>query len=106
MRPLLATVCADSRFVGANRVAIGDSAMIPDRSKPGVAFWATVVVVVALVYVVSIGPAAWTVGTLGHPPWALHVYWWIYAPLHRRYEISPESVRQASDWYCGLFGAT
>ncbi len=30
-----------------------------DRKKPGVAFWATVAVVVVLVYVASIGPACW-----------------------------------------------
>jgi hypothetical protein len=31
-----------------------------DRKKPGVAFWATVVVVVALIgYPVSLGPAVW-----------------------------------------------
>jgi len=30
-----------------------------DRKKPGVAFWATVVVVVASVYALSIGPVCW-----------------------------------------------
>jgi hypothetical protein len=30
-----------------------------DRKKPGVAFWATVVVVVVLAYVASFGPANW-----------------------------------------------
>jgi hypothetical protein len=33
--------------------------MTPSRKKPGVAFWATVVVVVALVYVLSFGPVCW-----------------------------------------------
>ena len=34
--------------------------MTPSRKKPGVAFWPTVVVVVALVlYVASFGPACW-----------------------------------------------
>ena len=30
-----------------------------DRKKPGVAFWATVAVVVVLLYPLSTGPAAW-----------------------------------------------
>lgn len=30
-----------------------------DRKKPGVVFWATVVAVVAVVYVASIGPVYW-----------------------------------------------
>jgi hypothetical protein len=33
--------------------------MTSDRKKPGVAFWASVVVVVVLVYVGSFGPACW-----------------------------------------------
>jgi len=33
--------------------------MTPDRKKPGLAFWATVVVVVALLYPISFGPACW-----------------------------------------------
>jgi hypothetical protein len=34
--------------------------MTPDRKKPGVAFWATVVVVVVLLaYPLSFGPACW-----------------------------------------------
>jgi hypothetical protein len=30
-----------------------------DRNKPGVAFWATVMLVVAVLYVLSFGPACW-----------------------------------------------
>ena len=38
-----------------------------DRKKPGVAFWATVVVVVALVaYPLSFGPACWISSRIGH----------------------------------------
>ena len=33
--------------------------MSEQRRRPGVAFWATVVVVVGLVYVLSFGPACW-----------------------------------------------
>jgi hypothetical protein len=31
-----------------------------DRKKPGVGFWATVVVVVVLLYPISFGPACWS----------------------------------------------
>ena len=33
--------------------------MSSDRKKPGVAFWATVALVVVLLYVASFGPACW-----------------------------------------------
>jgi hypothetical protein len=33
--------------------------MNPDRKKPGVAYWATVVLVVVMLYVASFGPACW-----------------------------------------------
>jgi hypothetical protein len=33
--------------------------MTPSRKKPGMAFWATVVVVVVLAYPLSFGPACW-----------------------------------------------
>jgi hypothetical protein len=33
--------------------------MIYSRKKPGVAFWATVAVVVVLIYPISFGPACW-----------------------------------------------
>jgi hypothetical protein len=33
-----------------------------DRKKPGVAFWATVVVVAVLAYPLSFGPACWVSG--------------------------------------------
>jgi hypothetical protein len=45
--------------------------MTPDRNKHGVAFWATVVVVAALLYPISFGPACWITsrsGTRGNCP--------------------------------------
>jgi hypothetical protein len=52
--------------------------MTPSRKKPGVAFWATVVVVVALVaYPLSWGPAICVCETCGEPKWmvaAMDVY--------------------------------
>ena len=58
--------------------------MNPDRKKPGVAFWATVVAVVALLaYPLSFGPACWAVdrGSIAARPVAkvfrpiLALYW-------------------------------
>ena len=56
--------------------------MTPSRKKPGVAFWPTVVVVVALVaYPLSFGPACWIASRTGtdRSPF----YTTIYAPLGR-----------------------
>src|SRR5579864_3855419 len=40
------------------------------RNKPGVAFWASVALVVALmVYPLSWGPVLWSCALLGEPPW-------------------------------------
>jgi hypothetical protein len=33
-----------------------------DRNKPGIAFWATVVLVIVLAYPLSFGPACWIAG--------------------------------------------
>ena len=53
--------------------------MTSDRKKPGVAFWATVgLVVLPLLYVASFGPACWFVGE-GHLP--VNALWRIYRPL-------------------------
>jgi hypothetical protein len=42
--------------------------MTPDRKKPGVAFWATVLVVVVLAgYPLSFGPACWISERTGIP---------------------------------------
>ncbi len=38
--------------------------MTTSRKQPGVAFWATVVVVVVVVYLLSIGPACWLTSRL------------------------------------------
>ncbi len=73
--------------------------MTPHK-QPGVAFWATIVVVVGLVYVLSIGPATWlnerrylsngTVTTL-------------YAPVFVVYEYGPRPIRRATDWYLAFW---
>ena len=49
-----------------------------DRTKPGVPFWATVVVVVALLYPISFGPACWLASRTGIGASALPA---IYRPV-------------------------
>ena len=74
-----------------------------ERRKPGVAFWATVMVVVATLYVASEGPAIWLYWKmLPSRQWdrpivvALEV---IYAPADWAFSLAPESVRQARSRY-------
>jgi hypothetical protein len=56
--------------------------MMFDRKKPGVAFWITVVVVVALVvYPLSFGLAVWISARLDHPEWNCNALELIYGPL-------------------------
>ena len=81
--------------------------MTPLQKKPGVAFWATVVVVVALVtYPLSFGPACWWLTKRSVSPVAQHVmlrrsphaYWPVgCVALH-----SPRLVMRAINWYATL----
>jgi hypothetical protein len=55
---------------------------MPDaRKKPGVAFWATVVVVVVVLYVASYGPAWWLHVRLGEPRATGNAIVYLYSPL-------------------------
>jgi hypothetical protein len=76
-----------------------------DRKKPGVAFWATVLLVALLdVYTLSFGPACWWFTTATMPddgwfpskgPYAPRIYWpfgWLSAH-------GPQPVRDAINWY-------
>jgi hypothetical protein len=78
--------------------------MPSDRKKPGVAFWATVVVVVAVLYVLSIGPALLInekiTGHGGRFTQACDVF---YAPLRVVYYHGPQKLRDALDWYGHLW---
>ena len=75
-------------------------------TKPGVAFWATVVVVAALVlYPLSYGPASWIVPRLwarGMMPQRVgDVLWHFYDPL--RSSVLPKWFADLRDWYAYLF---
>ena len=82
--------------------------MTSDRKKPGVAFWATVVVVVGLMaYPLSFGPACWlTSQQVGFPtspppheqmPRVMMVYW----PLGR-VAVSNSAVSKPVRWWMTL----
>jgi len=85
--------------------------MTTDRKKPGMAFWATVVVVVVLVaYPLSFGPACWWFSRenrihayFGPSPvpkqrLAPHLYW----PIGWLATNGPRSIRRAIFWYAML----
>ena len=66
--------------------------MISDRKKPGVAFWATVVVVVAVVYVLSWGPATMLARKSGGGTWLSAAVDCFYAPLYWALYRSPQPI--------------
>jgi hypothetical protein len=52
-----------------------------DRKKPGVAFWATVVLVVMVAYIASVAPAQYLAAHRILPAWSIDVGQWLYLPL-------------------------
>jgi hypothetical protein len=73
--------------------------MTSDRKKPGVAFWATVVVVCVVAYTLSWGPVFWTLSAMGDPAWAIEPYQWIYSPLMWVAGQCPLSIQEAINSY-------
>jgi hypothetical protein len=75
--------------------------MTPDRKKPGVAFWATVVVIVGLVlYVLGSGPCDYL---FSHGYVSERTAKWmhaLYLPYAWAYRHSPESAQRAAEAYC------
>src|SRR5262245_54793865 len=71
--------------------------MTPERKKPGVLFWATVVVLVALVgYCLSSGPAIWM---LSGGYLSIRTVETIYSPLTWIQDRSPEPLRRVGyEW--------
>lgn len=75
-----------------------------ERKQPGMAFWASVVMVGLLVvaYPLSVGPAEW-LDDRGHlPSWAEKPVAVIYAPLNWIVQHS-DAARTAAKWYIGLW---
>jgi len=71
-----------------------------DRKKPGVAFWATVGLVVVLVeYPLSMEPACW----IGWPRYlTLDAIARVYQPILWIDQRSPKCVRDGISWYISL----
>ena len=72
-----------------------------DRKKPGVAFWAPVVLVVLVLYVASIGPACWVSSRTNIGAATVS---FVYRPLTWEMAQS-ERVADAVSWYARLGGA-
>jgi len=76
-----------------------ESAM-SSRKKPGVAFWATVVVVVLLAYPISFGPACWITSRLNRGADLVPV---VYRPL--TWALSPDddtAINRVGTWYAKI----
>ena len=76
---------------------------ITNRKKPGVAFWATVVVVVVLLYVTSFGPARWILPHTDLPEWTCETICALYRPVIWIEKHGPAPIRNAVSWYAMLW---
>jgi hypothetical protein len=77
--------------------------MSDERRKAGVAFWATVVVVVAVLYVLSLGPAAWLHSRHDLPVWTLYPTRVFYTPIFWICEYAPLPAVDAINWYISIW---
>ena len=64
------------------------------NQKPGVAFWATVVMVGLVLYALSMGPMHWMFHRLGAPTWLWDLSHFIYDPLWLAHFYGPDSLYQ------------
>ena len=77
--------------------------MTDSRKKPAVAFWATVVVSIALLYAISFGPAMWLFWSEWTPAGYYDVLRFIYAPIFHIMDHGPEPISRALIRYGALF---
>ena len=82
---------------------MGWATSMTDRKKPGVAFWATVTLVVVVLYVASLGPAQWLSSNGWLPRWVDGPLSWVYFPLSWIYFNGPEPIHDMLDWYSDLW---
>jgi hypothetical protein len=73
--------------------------MTLSRKKPGVAFWAAVVLVIGLLYVASFGPACWLCDRDLLPAQQTRGF---YNPVLAAIVRSPRPVQEAAMVYCDL----
>ena len=77
------------------------------KKKSRAAFWTTVVIVAALLYIASIG-AAFRVAQFfkGDDPdddhWVWRSYRAVYAPISWAADANPEGIGRCLDWYLGI----
>jgi hypothetical protein len=74
--------------------------MTSDRKKPGVAFWASVVVVVVLAYPLSFGPACWISSRSGTGASVVNS---AYQPMLGLAFDGPGVVQRGAFWYAHAF---
>jgi hypothetical protein len=72
-----------------------------DRKKPGVAFWATVGLVVVLLYVASFGPACWAFRRNMTPGTLIFVAK-CYRPLVIARRDAPTPIATSLTWWASL----
>jgi len=73
-----------------------------DHKKPGVVFWATVVIVLVLAYRLSIGPVVWLDEHGFLPDWTGPGFRAVYVPLNSLRELLPW-LDDALLWYANLW---
>jgi hypothetical protein len=73
-----------------------------DRKKPGLAFWATLVVVGVLAYPLSFGPACWITSHSGYGSEFVST---VYQPLLRASFDAPAPIATTVWWCANLFAA-
>jgi len=73
--------------------------MTSDRKKPGVAFWATVVVVLVALYVASCGPVHCLYRKCGHPQLLGETIYAFYFPFGFVIQNSPPRIRDRIEKY-------
>jgi hypothetical protein len=74
--------------------------MTTDRKKPGVAFWATVVLVVVLAYPLSFGPIVWLAQHEWLTGWALDAAKVFYFPIDPWFhDHGPQPLKDGMEWY-------
>jgi hypothetical protein len=67
-----------------------------DRKKPGAAFWATVLLVVPMLYVLSFGPACWITSRTEIGAGILPT---LYRPMIWAWDSYPQSLHHQLLWY-------
>jgi hypothetical protein len=77
---------------------------MPGMKKPGAAFWATLVMVALVLYVLGIGPAASLLRSERLPEWMANSLYWAYSPIiYLGEKYAPEPIQDALDWYINLW---